>query len=351
MTLPATDSAKKGLPLSLIARIAVATLAILWVFHGQDWKELAQLFYQLNPAYFLLSLGVFVVGQVIIAIRWWVLLRAQTIHIGLLATLRLHFLGLFYNNVMPGSVGGDLLKAWYVTKHTHRRLEGALSVLVDRVIGLSGLLIMGTGAYLLFVRGRLAQTAVSEPGQGLGERLTEHRTAILCVLAVAAVASVAALAHRRTRRSVGHLMSRVRQRAAAWFERARKAIIVYCSKPVTVLVALLLTFLAQSTVVVAFWLLGRNLAIEAEARHYFVIFPVMWVVAAVPISVAGLGVFEAGLVEMFVRLTGTADEKALALAFCQRFVWILASLPGWIIHLLGAHLPRDIFVDSENSLN
>jgi hypothetical protein len=351
MTLPPANTAKKGPPLSLIARILVATLAILWVFHGQDWKELARLFCEMNPAYFVLSLVVFVVGQVIIAIRWWILLRAQAIHISLLATVRLHFLGLFYNNVMPGSVGGDLLKAWYVTKHTHRRLEGALSVLVDRVIGLSGLVIMGTGAYLLFVRGRLSPPAASEPGPGLAERLTEHRTAILSVLAIATAASVAALAHPSTRRRVARLISRVRQRAAAWFERIRKAIVVYCSKPVTVLTALLLTFFAQSTVVAALWLLGRNLAIEAEARHYFVIFPVMWVVAAVPVSVAGLGVFEAGLVEMFVRLTGTAAEKALALAFCQRFVWVLASLPGGVIHLLGAHLPRDIFVDSENSLN
>lgn len=349
--MPAAKTAKKGPPLSLIARILVATLAILWVFQGQDWKELARLFYQFNPAYFVLSLVVFGVGQVIIAIRWWILLRAQTIHIGLLATLRLHFLGLFYNNVMPGSVGGDLLKAWYVTKHTHRRLEGALSVLVDRVIGLSGLLIMGTGAYLLFVRGRLAPMAASEPGPGLAARWTEHRTAILSVLAVVAAASAAALAHRRTRRGVARFLSRVRQRAAAWFERTRQAIVVYCSKPLAVLGALLLTFLAQGTVVAAFWLLGRNLGIEAGPRHYFVIFPVMWVVAAVPVSVAGLGVLEAGLVEMFVRLTGTAAEKALALAFCQRFVWVLASLPGGIIHLLGAHLPRDIFVDSENSLN
>jgi uncharacterized membrane protein YbhN (UPF0104 family) len=110
---------------------------------------------------------------------------------------------------------------------------------------------------------------------------------------------------------------------------------------------MLLTFVAQSIVIVAFWLLGRNLGIDAGPTHYFVIFPVMWVVGALPISVAGLGVLEAGTVGLFTRLTGTLAEKALALAFCQRFVWVLASLPGAAVHLLGAHLPKEICLDGE----
>jgi hypothetical protein len=38
-------------------------------------------------------------------------------------------------------------------------------------------------------------------------------------------------------------------------------------------------------------------------------------------------------------------EQALALALCQRFIWVLASLPGAVVHLTGAHLPRDFFID------
>jgi uncharacterized membrane protein YbhN (UPF0104 family) len=113
---------------SLIARIAVATLAILWVLWGQDWRTLAEVFRNLSPWYFGLSLIVFATAQVIIAVRWWLQLRAQSIHIEVWAAVRLFYLGLIYNNVMPGAVGGDLLKAWYVTKHTDRRLAGALSV-------------------------------------------------------------------------------------------------------------------------------------------------------------------------------------------------------------------------------
>jgi uncharacterized protein (TIRG00374 family) len=134
----AQNAGKKGY-VSWIARIAVATGAILWLLHGQDWGKLAAVFHSLSLGYFVLSLAVYAFAQVVIAVRWWFLLRAQSIHIDVLAAVRLFFLGLFYSNVMPGSGGGDLVKAWYVTKHTNKRLEGALSVFVDRVIGLIGL--------------------------------------------------------------------------------------------------------------------------------------------------------------------------------------------------------------------
>ena len=130
--LPEAQDAKKAGRLSLVVRIVVATVAIAWVFHGQDWAKLREVFQDLSAGAFLVALGGYVIGQLVVAFRWWLLLGAQSIPISVHAAIRLYFVGLFYNNVMPSSVGGDLLKAYYVTKHTHRRLEGVLSVFVDR---------------------------------------------------------------------------------------------------------------------------------------------------------------------------------------------------------------------------
>jgi uncharacterized membrane protein YbhN (UPF0104 family) len=112
-----------------------------------------------------------------------------------------------------------------------------------------------------------------------------------------------------------------------------------------------LTLVGQSVVVTGFWLLGRNLGLGVEGKYYFVIFPISWVVAAIPVSIAGLGVLEAGVVTLFTSLTGASAEGALALALCQRFIWVLVSLPGGGVHLLGGHLPRDFLVDGRNPVN
>ncbi|MHC4772370.1 MAG: hypothetical protein ACYS8S_02085 [Planctomycetota bacterium] len=50
---------------------------------------------------------------------------------------------------------------------------------------------------------------------------------------------------------------------------------------------------------------------------------------------------EGGLVLLFVQFAGAEQEAATALAFCQRFIWVLASLPGMVVHLTGAHRMKD----------
>lgn len=334
-----------------IARIVVATAAILWVFRGQDWKELASVFRRLSPGWFAFSLAVFIVAQVVVGLRWWLLLRVQSIHIPPSAAVRLYFLGLFYNNVMPGAVGGDVLKAWYVTKHTHKKVGGVLSVFADRAIGLFILILMAAASYAVFVRGQMVSSQDSR-AKGSGSPLLSIQTMLLWGLAACVLVVCLVAIHPTGRRKLRAGVAKAWSRGLILAAEIRQMIVVYCSKPGQLLLTGLLTVFSQVTVILAFWVLGRNLGMEAGLRYYLVVFPVMWVVSAVPVSIAGLGVFEAGMVEMFAFLAGTPAEQALALAFCQRFIWVLASLPGGLIHLLGAHVPREeISVDCEEAGN
>ena len=121
-----------------IVRVVVAVIAIL-VIGGICYvrrRELLLLYKNLPVSIFLAGIGLFIAANIIISLRWYVLMRVQRLEIPFLSTVNVHFLGLFYNNIMVGSVGGDMLRVWYIAKHTHKRLEAGLSVLVDRVTGL-----------------------------------------------------------------------------------------------------------------------------------------------------------------------------------------------------------------------
>ena len=286
--------------LSLAARIIVAVVAIGWVLHGQDWAELGQVFRRLSLWYFALGLAAFTASQLIIAFRWWLLLRAQAIHIAAGATVRLHFLGLFYNNVMPGAVGGDLLKAWYVTKHTDKRLAGALSVFVDRFIGSVGLVFMAVFTYLLFMPSPARWAGRGRAGRGGVVAWAAQEPHLLGFRRNCGCAGRCACAAVRPGEDQADTGAGV-HRGVGLLREAKDAALVYCRKPLTIFWTMLLTFAAQSVVIVAFWLLGRNLGISAGLTHYFFIFPVTWVVGALPISIAGLGVVEAPTVALFVR--------------------------------------------------
>ena len=143
--MPKTKTEKSKYVFLFLRILVVAvgvTWAIVWVSRGQRWSNLASIFVRMNLGVFAVTLCIFVISQVMVGFRWWLLLRTQSIFINLGAAVRLNFLGWFYNNFMAGSVGGDLLRAWYVSKHTDKRFEAALSVFVDRVIGLLSTLII-----------------------------------------------------------------------------------------------------------------------------------------------------------------------------------------------------------------
>ena len=141
----------------LFFRLAVVAAAIIfgivWVTVDVGWGNLARTFLGINIGVFASIVGIFVLSQVIVGLRWWLLLRSQSIFIPFFSAVKLHFLGLFYNNCMPGAVGGDLIRAWYVTKYTDKRFEAALSVFVDRAIGLLSTIIIAAFSYSFFLRG------------------------------------------------------------------------------------------------------------------------------------------------------------------------------------------------------
>jgi uncharacterized membrane protein YbhN (UPF0104 family) len=105
----------------------------------------------------------------------------------------------------------------------------------------------------------------------------------------------------------------------------------------------------QIMTITGFWFLGLNLGIEADLKYYYVFFTLVWVLGAVPVSIGGAVVMEGSLAYLFVRFTGAEPEAALALALCQRIVWMITSLPGAVIHLIGAHLPKDLKSDMDST--
>jgi uncharacterized protein (TIRG00374 family) len=78
-------------------------------------------------------------------VRWYLLVWAQDLPFRMQDALRLGFIGYLFNYVAPGAVGGDLIKASIIAREqSERRLVAVATVFLDRVVGLVGLLVLGT---------------------------------------------------------------------------------------------------------------------------------------------------------------------------------------------------------------
>ena len=340
---------KKSKYVFLFLRIAVITLIVLWaisrISQEERWSDLAGYFQNPNFwAVFLVVLFVFTVGQSLIGLRWWLLLRTQSTFITYWAAVRLHFLGLFYNNFMPSSVGGDLIRAWYVTRHTEKKFEAALSVFVDRVIGLLSTFIIAGFFYVFFLYGKADE--IERPDKPrFFESFMKYKGFILGILVLLVIILLGFLLHNKGRKILKQIWTSSLNRLVSLSMKFKKSIIIYRTKPIVILKVFFLTIFMQLMVITSFWFLGKNMGIQASIKYYYVFFTLTWVLGAIPVSIGGAGVVEIFLVMLFVDIAGVDETGAWAIALCQRAVWMLSSLPGAVIHLLGAHLPKDFSID------
>ena len=345
---------KRSKHIFLFLRIAVVVCGIIWgifwLSREQRWNTLVKIFLGMNMWVFAGVLGIFIMSQVIIGLRWWLLLRSQSIFVDFWAAVKLYFLGWFYNNFMPGSVGGDLLRAWYVTKHTDKKFEAVLSVFVDRVIGLLSTLVIAVFFYSLFLRGKRVAISSSEGGSFLGS-FVEYKRILLWAFVAIALIFCTLLLHKRSRAILAKAWLYIGAHSMRMIVKLKDASVLYCSKPLTILGVFVLTVFLQLTIITGFWFLGLNLGIEASVKYYYVFFTLAWVLGAVPVSIGGAVVVEVLLASLFIKFAGVGEEAASALALCQRAVWMLASLPGAVIHLIGLHLPKDFFIDYDKPAN
>ncbi len=327
----------------LVLKILVAAICLWLVGRAQDWGEIKKIFSNLDLFYFFVAVLFFTLGQLIVMLRWNYLLRVQSVRISNFTAIKLGMLGLFYNNFLPSAIGGDFLRAWYVTKHTDQehRLAAAFSVFFDRALGLFGMFVLAMIGYFLVIYGREFKI--------FGDQKQDYSGYLPTIYILLSVALGLAVVVGLTRK--GRKVTRiVLEKAVSIIKRVVYSVRIYAKRPFSMLFALGLTYISQLISIVGLWLLGSNLGIDVSFKYYLVFFPLSWVVGAIPISIGGIGVIEGLLTILFVA-AGADTEAAFSLSLCQRAILLIVALPGICVHLAGAHLPgEEFFVDSNESI-
>lgn len=335
---------KKNKHISHLIRIAIAVVAFLYFVVKNNPKGIVKDFSELHILVFVYALGLLLAGQLVFVLRWLILLRAQSVRVSYWPALKLHLLGLFYNNCLPGSVGGDFLRAWYVTMHTEKKIEAALSVFVDRAVGLACTVAMAFLALWLIPAGSGAELQLGADFNFVSLSVKFLLGLLILVVLIAVVIAVMYYS-RKLRPVLLKYAFILGVRWKLWMGRIIRAVRLYCCKPFIMLLAVALSFICQAMPIYGLYLVGKNLGIEAHIKYYFVFVPLSWIIGVIPISVGGAGVMELGIQGMF-KVIGVSD-RIPTLALAQRLTWLLTSIPGVIIHLTGKHLPAKEEIEKE----
>lgn len=330
---------------TVIPRAQVATRA----YGGQDVADVTY------GAYTLMrrlgeSLGTVVTVLLVLTLlvvltgfRWQLLMRGVGIEMPFLRAVRLTFIGGFFNMAVPGSTGGDFVKAWYARKEAKSRYperEGVgthaiLSVFVDRFVGLFGLVVFAAGVLLFAAR---------------GDAFDVPRIVVVSVFAVGCMAGIVVISPR-VRRALG--LSWIVQRLPfqGVLSELRAAASLYRDHKGTLTAAMAISLFNHAGNATCCWLLAQALGIEGVTLgHAMALVPIANLLSAIPLLPGGWGVGELAFAYFF-GLVGVPPTEAIGLSVVFRLAVLGVNLPGGLLWILWrGHASTDtITADMESA--
>jgi uncharacterized protein (TIRG00374 family) len=132
--------------LALVAKVALA-LVLLALALYPNRGQIAQVFErEIDWRLYALGIALDVAGVLLAFVRWFLMVRALDLPFRLRDAVKLGFIGLFFNTVIPGAIGGDFVKAAYLCRGQTRKAPAIASVVIDRLASLLALFLLACGA-------------------------------------------------------------------------------------------------------------------------------------------------------------------------------------------------------------
>ncbi|MAT80265.1 MAG: hypothetical protein CMJ29_01295 [Phycisphaerae bacterium] len=295
------------------APVSVADVPVAWYRPG--------IFTLLGQA----SLGLLLLGLLPLAgvyplqaTRWWILMRCRGLAVSWWRTLRLVFVGAFFNFCLPGTEGGDVVKAWYVAKQSDDRVIAVMSVVFDRITGLLGLIVLAAVAGVMATSGSVAFTI------GL------WAWGVIAVIAIFAWMYFNAglrtwLGLERLQRLFGGgLIARIEDAAHAYGVHKR-----------SVTLATLISVVVQILLASAATLAGVSLGITHDPAVILTVMPILFLAAAVPMSWQGIGVMEGLGILLLAMPDFATPNQVIGMLLIYRGYELSWSLIGSLMLLRG----------------
>ncbi|MFQ5765649.1 MAG: lysylphosphatidylglycerol synthase transmembrane domain-containing protein [Rhodospirillales bacterium] len=303
---------KKWLALAL--KFLVSGLLIWVLFANIDLGEAKARLLQADPRMLALAVGVLVVQMFIAGLRWATVLKAMGTPLPLLKATQLFYIGVFFNQALPSSVGGDAVRM-YKAYREGLGLRGAINgVILERVVVVLALvgLVAATQPWFL-PRVDEATRAVILPGIVLAAVGAGAGLAFLMLLD----RLPEALRRWRLIRGLGHLA-----------RDARKVFL----RPGALIPALAWGVATHVNVSLYAFVLAVSLDLDVTVFDCLTLIPPVMLVMTVPISIAGWGVRETAMVVLFA-LIGVPKEGALVLSVLFGLVGMAFAIPGGAVWL------------------
>lgn len=293
-------------------RIGIGLAVLFWLYSALGSDALLQAWEKTDVLLFGVAILFQCLSYLLGAFRWLILLKGSGVDVPFFNAFSPYYLGLFFNQFLPTSVGGDAIRVYNLYKQGYSGEGLAASTMMDRLIGLIALLILASLAVIFS-----------------GENVVPEAVAAMVTIVLAAFASGTllffifpfpdSLAARAEKIDPHTFLGRL--------FRVLRVCRAYKGSSLLLLSSLFLSFILQGLMILVYVILARALDLDISLTMLLIAVPLVFVATALPLTIGGLGVREGVLVFM-LGLFGIGIVPSGQLASVYLIVLWLSVIPG-----------------------
>lgn len=303
--------------LSSAIRVFISVFFILLLLYimRDKYPQILKALASTNVPVFFLGFLIFVAACAAASVRLQFLIGAQDIVVTLRETLPLTFIGYFFNNFLPTAIGGDVVKAYYLSHKTEDKAGSYASVFVDRVIGLITMILMAFVA-LLFVK------------EGVVDNTIKY---IVYTITLCSILAIVFMTNKRLAKKFSFLLFLVKPLKEK-FKKIYGIIHEYQYQKSLMVKSFAISFISQIFFFMSLWVIAMSLGGRIPAKDLFIKTPIISMMTLLP-SINGLGLREGSTVVLFGPIIG--HDKAFAVSILWLLVLLCISIIGGIIYAVS----------------
>lgn len=304
---------EKRIWITRIAKITVSLGLMAVILYRMDLSKFTDLVKEAKALYLVIALGLIIADLVLAAYRWQRLLTALEISVPLPTLTSSYFVGLFFNNFLPTSMGGDMVRIYDVAQYSDRPSASAASVVAERALS------------------SIAQGLIALFGLALGyeiaKRFAGEIMALLLILFIVLLALL--FGGRLARRFSIPVPFSLKSKVMGALES-----ISFCLRDKSLaLQVVFISFFFHMMIVLINYMIFRGLGADVSLAYCFLVIPIILFITLLPISINGLGIREWAYVYFFGRL-GLSMTESVAASLLFFILLTLVSLIGGMIFAL-----------------
>lgn len=300
--------------LSLYLQLAVSILLVIYFASSVDIGRISWPIPTLGWLYIVLTVMLVNLDRILMAYKWNILLQVKGIALSFGEVVRSYYIGTFWGIFLPSSVGGDVVRAYRVSRQTNNTKEIVSSVIIERLLGMISMFLMGilsAGLFVMLVR----------PGNWM----------IVASLLVSFFLFMGLVFLSFNTRSVKWFDQQFRFHKKGWIGKLAEiysAYQAYQNHRRPMLRFLLWSLLEQCVPIVCVFFVSQALNLNIPFWSFIIFVPVIIGISKLPVSIDGFGVRE-GLFVYFFFFVGVTGSSAFLLGFIAHIVAMVSVLPGF----------------------